>query len=963
MFAVTFVAVDYAGVSTTAVRSVIVVARCAPGLNDCGATLGCSSMPCAARVALAAPSDARVGADAEPFVDPGPPVLTLVGGATLVDVPYGGSVATPNAAYSPCGKATETSGCGAVATDARPGLTPLDLSARIVVREVTAGHLVTAFGGCSAELAGNGGCAPCGITAAAAGMCVPGVYVYEYSVTDDDAQTSTATRVIRVSAFARVNASLSFTFPVPFTNKTEAAVAATMMYTPAIVAARLEAVRAAVATVEVRVPLTSNLVKVIKVTVFGTSPPFRRCDVEFTVDVGTFAAVARLVASPPPLSTPPATFTPSGIRLEYVSPPPSPPSPPPPPPSPPPLARTPLPPPPSPPPLRRTLLGALVILNDETGPILDAAAARMQAMVRGLGGLADVSPVALTPQVDHPTSTRSGIEAALESIRSTHAVLRMHLEEAQLNFNLLTADSGPTAAVSRLLKVEAGIVAIADRMSALRSISEPFSSGVGKGLDLELPRLEDVRSALLTSRIAMLERVEAMAAAAAAARGAAEQGACTAAVVIIGVSNVSTAIVGAGPVPAAATDGVLRVEYRLPFTVPSVAALTASELAVARRTAANLGASLDSGVDSILRVVADAPELMSFVGGSNRIVGGVTLILTRKVRAAGCGGKFAKLNAPCFRDVEQTTAPFGVDPVASPFHKLFNADVAAELGAFYDAKGAADVSPELVSKPGTKIPHAFYSEDIPGSPPGYYMFFDTKLPLSRVRDKLLEVLKQGRFLRPDSVESLKMIVVTWNAELQVFGRVEVAFVSDEGGTIQASTKVNVLVDYRITDPTVLVGVVGQVFKGLLVLFFLANTVYEIHRQTARTIGVGIRTGARFRFIKGIFMYYQDDPSHLVDTVVDLLVLVTQSMWWVYVGMYVLPLNQHPAMHSQLSVYDNDAAASARYFLPAKAFNASSVHSNFTAGARWDAPDDPSANGVYELLSFAHRIEQALNPKP
>ena len=62
-----------------------------------------------------------------------------------------------------------------------------------------------------------------------------------------------------------------------------------------------------------------------------------------------------------------------------------------------------------------------------------------------------------------------------------------------------------------------------------------------------------------------------------------------------------------------------------------------------------------------------------------------------------------------------------------------------------------------------------------------------------------------------------MVVVTWNAQLEVFARVEVVFGRDAGGAIEASTSVEVLPDYRINRPDVAFGVAGQAFKMLMVL--------------------------------------------------------------------------------------------------------------------------------------------------
>ena len=967
MFDVAFVAVDYAGRTTTARRRVIIASRCAAGKYDCGHASGCSDVPCATLQALLAPPTGSTGEAATAGIDPGAPVLSLVGGGAVVDVAYAGANAEKNDAYAPCASAAKpTAGCGAVATDAVPGSgnTPSDLSARIVVREVSSGvdGLI-----CDGALAAAGGCAPCGLAAAAAGACVPGVYVYEYSVSDDDGKTAVARRTIRVSAFARVGGSLQFTFAgalgtaLTFPDEPSALAHAEATYTNAFVAAKLEAVRG---SVEVRVPITAERVNVTRRTVLGVAP-YTKCAVEFTVDAGTYSPVRRIVASPPPLTQPPAVVLPSGVKLEFVSPPPSAPSPPPPPPSPPPAGKRRI--------LHRNLLG--VIANDETGPILDAAAAKMQSMVTSLGGSLVGAPVAITPVVDQVSATRAGIEAALESVARSHAVLRARLEEVRLNFERIAASAASNVAVDRLAKAEAGFLAISDSLASLRDVSAPYSAAAGRYLALELPRLEEVRAALLANRVEMIARVEALAAAAAAARQSAERGACKAAVAFAtSTSGGGAAVDGSGrAVPPAKAHGVLSVEYRVPFGVAAATQpMSEGEREKARAAAAARGVTLDTGSNSILRVLSrEASELSSFVGGGsqNKIVGGVTLFLARKTHVeGGCGGgKFAKLDAPCYPD-GFVSAPYGVDPVASPFHAMFDADVAAELGAFYDVNGTADAKPELVNKPGTKVPHAFYSRSVPGFVPGYFAYFDTALPLTRVAGTLLRVLKDGRFMHSDTVDHLRMMVVTWNSELEVFGNVEVTFSRDETGSFEASTKVNVLADYRASRPDVATGIAGQAIMLAVVLGFLINTVLEIRAYAARTKNADqtdtdenetdrlLRLGKYFR---GMLLYYGRDRWRVVDTLVDVMVIVTQIMWWVYVGVMVLPLSEHAAVTSTLPVYDNDAAAEANVFLPTKTYAAGSVAANTTFGARWSASDDPNANGLRDLTSFAREIDRAI----
>jgi hypothetical protein len=103
-------------------------------------------------------------------------------------------------------------------------------------------------------------------------------------------------------------------------------------------------------------------------------------------------------------------------------------------------------------PLRRRLQG--VIADDETGPILDAAAAQMVSMVGRVGGTTIGTPVAITPVVDQQAATKAGIEAALESVRQNHVVLRAQLEDAQLHFDLITANEGPVVGLCTLNQVD-----------------------------------------------------------------------------------------------------------------------------------------------------------------------------------------------------------------------------------------------------------------------------------------------------------------------------------------------------------------------------------------------------------------------------------------------------------------------------------------------------------------------------
>ncbi|EFJ49748.1 hypothetical protein VOLCADRAFT_89514 [Volvox carteri f. nagariensis] len=141
----------------------------------------CSPLPCTASASLLPPKV------------PGPNI-TLLPPADVAYVEYG---SVSPVYLGPCTSMFDTRSCGAVATGV---LLPTSPAANITTVDLTAQLSVINTTPCNTTSGSSTTCQSCSLEALAMGSsnCLPGVYTFQYSVTDDQGVTATANRTVVV---------------------------------------------------------------------------------------------------------------------------------------------------------------------------------------------------------------------------------------------------------------------------------------------------------------------------------------------------------------------------------------------------------------------------------------------------------------------------------------------------------------------------------------------------------------------------------------------------------------------------------------------------------------------------------------------------------------------------------------------------------------------------------------------
>lgn len=196
--------------NATASRTVVITERCTdPRLpHFCSDGTGgylCSPSPCSA-----------LGVFLPPASD-GPVLTLLPAGARTVFIEYG---SVPALYLGACGAGNDTRGCGAIAAAGSPksatsATTPEDLTAYIVVAQTTpcttASSNAAADGDDSASSSAGSSisCLGCSLESlAVAGLCLPGIYTFTYTVSDDQGRSASAQRTVVVYQHALVAVTL-----------------------------------------------------------------------------------------------------------------------------------------------------------------------------------------------------------------------------------------------------------------------------------------------------------------------------------------------------------------------------------------------------------------------------------------------------------------------------------------------------------------------------------------------------------------------------------------------------------------------------------------------------------------------------------------------------------------------------------------------------------------------------------
>ncbi|GFR49555.1 hypothetical protein Agub_g11601 [Astrephomene gubernaculifera] len=173
----------------------------------------------------------------------------------------------------------------------------------------------------------------------------------------------------------------------------------------------------------------------------------------------------------------------------------------------------------------------------------------------------------------------------------------------------------------------------------------------------------------------------------------------------------------------------------------------------------------------------------------------------------------------------------GVDAVFNPRSQLYSADVAAHPDDYYNTSaGSGHLNPN-------GIPYGFFTSPVPlagVAPDAYPVLLDTSLGERRIREMLL-ALKEGAYLDSELTESLTAQMVSYDAEMHVFGYWRAEFSWGAEGAIRGSFSLQGLpaATWRAAVQTGrALEVVPSVLLVLLVAAYCAMTGHHLY-LTAR----------------------------------------------------------------------------------------------------------------------------------
>lgn len=254
------------------------------------------------------------------------------------------------------------------------------------------------------------------------------------------------------------------------------------------------------------------------------------------------------------------------------------------------------------------------------------------------------------------------------------------------------------------------------------------------------------------------------------------------------------------------------------------------------------------------------------VGLTNRVVAGMMVHATRK-GMADCGdARFDKIDENCRG--ARTVEPYGIDPVFRASSALYDPDLDNSEGVakFYNCT-------ELLDKPTlycreyfnrNNVPYGFFHRKMTGYPDGFFVWFDINLNEENAQRYLL-TMQEGLFLDTQTDE-VRAQTVIYNAELQVFGNVQIYFRSSESGQVDVlhSTKV-IDVELYVTDLDNF-RLFLEVLLGIALIFGIVNEGLDLLRMKKKF-------GRYSAYFQSIWNY------------IDVLNLALMTMgyitWWTY----------------------------------------------------------------------------------
>ncbi|KAJ9523171.1 hypothetical protein QJQ45_024097, partial [Haematococcus lacustris] len=374
-------------------------------------------------------------------------------------------------------------------------------------------------------------------------------------------------------------------------------------------------------------------------------------------------------------------------------------------------------------------------------------------------------------------------------------------------------------------------------------------------------------------------------------------------------------------------------------------------------------------------LVASEPRLPRYAGtgGHNKVLAGLLLHVVRKPLSAlsdtsrsTCSGSAlgGKLDPACSGRRTYSSLSdlggFGTDPVFNSRSGLFNAHL--DVSDWYNASAG---SGELSS---TQAPFAFFHHPLPGLEAGYPVLVDTGISAKRAAQVLSYVL-DGNYVEKSMTHSMSVQLLSYNPAAAVFGCWRLRLDWQQDGRIVGTHQVQALPvpDYGAgTGQWVLARLAPDLALLLLVVTYCALTAVD----------VGFTLARQHKIVQGVLEIEAEEAAKLRHAPVAMGSVrqqtLSRTVQWSYASrltpgwlayevtqcalqvaavavyfLYVTQVMDGSSFQSSFPAYDSQAAAPARYLLPARATGTLHLSSPSTAAGSTMQGSTP-ANDVATL---------------
>eukprot|EP00775_Hariotina_reticulata_P011535 gene11535-11678_t len=255
--------------------------------------------------------------------------------------------------------------------------------------------------------------------------------------------------------------------------------------------------------------------------------------------------------------------------------------------------------------------------------------------------------------------------------------------------------------------------------------------------------------------------------------------------------------------------------------------------------------------------------------------------------------------------------PYGVDPTFLRSSALYRPELQAREGWYYNTSNPGEVSPA------TSTPFGFFYKSLQGYPDGYPVLLPVELSELRAGEAL-QYLQDGNYLDRKTSKALTAELLTYNADLKLFGYSQLTFIWQKDGTIAGEVYVRAL-------PTVQAVVEGGGQEvalwlaplGMLCLTFWLTVAWEAWEVLWRLKN----NGSTFRILF-------TNGDQLMNIAIAILMVAAGVLLSAFRIQMILNIRPQPSYQ----MYDAISTAKARMFMPVKTYSEAAVSSGLARAA-------------------------------